>query len=496
MTLSNVAERAKATCHSCTSKRKQQHVSRLARKDEAGKILLEKNLKLQSEMQEGSAEIERLRRALVVLQQPAALTDQLLSQLHAEPSDLDQLFASRSLSIEPAPLTPVQSQPNSTSSSDTWAKRQKCTMKDQFGVAYSFGTDQLSPDERRLSGDRMQQLRPSCDIPEAADHTAVKTSLLDAAFDLDMLEVPFHETENDSSADIDFATGAFDLDMLEVPFLETENDSSADIEFATGAGNTLYTALGSFQPCNIATALLGSNSHPMLHCWAATRDVQSIKTHEQLPAALNAENWSAPGFSTGNAIGRCVEGSEFSFEPDAVSSSSEIAESIWLYGFSFFGAMAVYICTLLNNSESRVTPSRILWDRNLLPEVGNQLLQLLGLVCLLGAVGCYYLPVWDERLLRKLSLESDDAHAMKEVQKKMRWALFVAAPLTSMCQACWRYHVVGVLWETLVRVFLLPTLFTLACQAVIKNWQSLLRVRQLLLVVCLPIFCMMRNFDR
>ena len=136
--------------------------------------------------------------------------------------------------------------------------------------------------------------------------------------------------------------------MIEFPFLETENEnSSADIDFATGGEQTRFVLHYPASSRVILQQLCWTQLTSHVVSWRRQRSID--QSTRAAAAALNAENWTAPGFSTGNAAGRCTEGSESSFESDVVASSSEIAESMLLLGFRFSEQSQ---CTFLHGSTA------------------------------------------------------------------------------------------------------------------------------------------------
>ena len=78
---------ARATCGKCLAKKRKQHEKRQARKGLQRENLKLENKQLKSVITNHSIEIKHLQSMLSVLQKPEIVTDQLLNQLHAEPSN-------------------------------------------------------------------------------------------------------------------------------------------------------------------------------------------------------------------------------------------------------------------------------------------------------------------------------------------------------------------------------------------------------------------------
>ena len=83
----NVAGPTRVTCTACIVKRKKQQASRDARKRIQSERLLSENRRLKAETTSRTAQVEHLQSMLAALQEPAAITDQSLRQLHSHTAD-------------------------------------------------------------------------------------------------------------------------------------------------------------------------------------------------------------------------------------------------------------------------------------------------------------------------------------------------------------------------------------------------------------------------
>ena len=92
----NYTERAKLTCTSCASKRRQQYTLRGQKKRSLTEAAQTQNDSLEACITAQSAEIESLQAVLTAFREPDAISDQLLSQLWSQPHNtaaIDQLLA-------------------------------------------------------------------------------------------------------------------------------------------------------------------------------------------------------------------------------------------------------------------------------------------------------------------------------------------------------------------------------------------------------------------
>ena len=278
------AGRKKITCLKCASKRRKQHANRQARNLKQIADLKEQNNSMQACIPGQASEVQRLQQVLALLQAPEAINveDQQLEQLFAQPPNsatISQLLGTPLLT-EPLGTLPyphggtaghptthhpathcedftfksgieqgkdtmsksedlkqqqtcaadqVQSKRGSNSSDDNNTKRpKKCVPNPTLDQDNLVGAQQL------LLLSRFREQGQSLDETRNLEHSAI---------DLDMFEVSFLETKNDSSAGTADSAIDLDHDTFAASFLETKNDSSAGTELVLELVNSPVRAV-------------------------------------------------------------------------------------------------------------------------------------------------------------------------------------------------------------------------------------------------------------
>ena len=281
-------------------------------------------------------------------------------------------------------------------------------------------------------------------------------------------------------------------------------------------------AMDNFKPYEMVATVLSSDSSAMLSVAAEGNTLEAL---DLLATLCNAESGSAPGFSKGNANGQTPEHTQLWSLNDVGQSSStdessqgkmpldNLTAPIWHYGVAFVGGVMLMSHQSLNEvmstfpfmqhygqhyGEATMEPGRwwstehysteIIKQDSTLPESNNdQLLLWLSLSCYVGAVGCYYLPVWARNLFRKYSLDISHPQAV-EVQEQILRAFVVAQPCIQAGAALYNYWAIGGFVEQFICEFLLPTLFVTVLTSLL-SYETICRVRRIAMVIGFPLFC-------
>ena len=191
-----------------------------------------------------------------------------------------------------------------------------------------------------------------------------------------------------------------------------------------------HSSAPSFHLCNVPKTLLHSDT--------VEQEIPATLGLDLLATVCRAESGSIAAFGTGNANGHNIERLELSTgkaELDGADESSKLPSHLSFvpyFGFAFLvliSGMLKYkfdapnpVLTYLTlgtpkpglDSADQIEMNRILNASEpisiseSLPEIDSQLPFWLSPVCLIGAFGCWYLPVRSKALLRKLNLDLSD----------------------------------------------------------------------------------------
>ena len=270
----------------------------------------------------------------------------------------------------------------------------------------------------------------------------------------------------DTSAEIDIDTNASSWEFV------TEHPAKRFKPLSLSSmGSLLFDAVTTASSA-IATTLLDSDSTAMLsvddeseNCPTAALDL--------LATVCKAEIGSAAGFSTGNGRGMLID--PWLLDNDNQSSTSVRVSSGWELTSSNAMWGVVMMSAILH---TRFFQSTLSISSPQLPQLG------LSLCCLLGAIGCSFLPVWARKLFRKLSLDTDHLHNANEVRARSTLAYFYY--VLPWFQAALAYHTYRESGSIKSGISLL----VMPCFAIALGWSHLLsKFRRTMLFCVFPVFC-------
>merc|ERR1712166_1547857 len=228
----------------------------------------------------------------------------------------------------------------------------------------------------------------------------------------------------------------------------------------------------------IATTLVNSDSQVMLYL-DDTTDNRPAAALDLLAIVCKADNSSTPAFSAGSGSGH----STVLYDPSLLEKdhkSSAMAVPI-------FGTILVLPCVMFHTWCFQLDNFR---DNSMLDYAPNNML--LSLCCLLGAFGCSYLPVWAKRLLRKLSLDTDDSDKTNEVRADWTVAYYCyVMPWFQAALAFQTYNESGSLYKATASHLVMPCVAVTL--ALMTHGQGISSCRRVLLFIGFPIFCILQQ---
>jgi len=163
-----------------------------------------------------------------------------------------------------------------------------------------------------------------------------------------------------------------------------------------------------------------------------------------------------------------------------------LSYTIWCFQLGSIHNSELYnMLDYVPNGLQQFAPVEPIWD-NSLPQFQ------LSLCCLLGAIGCSYLPIWAKRLLRKLSLDTDDSHKANEVRASWTVTYYCyVMPWFQVALAFQTYNESGSLHKAITSHLVLPCV--VVSLALMTHGHGLCRIRRVLLFVGFPIFCVLQE---
>ena len=271
----------------------------------------------------------------------------------------------------------------------------------------------------------------------------------------------------DTSAEIDIDTNASSCEFV------TEHPAKRFKPLSLSSMGSLLCDAVTTASSAIVTTLLDSDSTAMLSVDDESEN-RPTAALDLLATVCQAEIGSAAGFSTGNGRGMLIDpwlldNDNQSSTSVRVSSGWELTSSNAMWGF-------VMMCAILHTRFFLPTFSI---SNPELPQLG------LSLCCLLGAIGCSFLPVWAKKLFRKLSLDTDHSHNANEVRARSTLAYFYyVLPWFQAALAYHTYRESGSIKNAILSHLVMPGF------AIALGWSHLVRkFRRVMLFCVFPVFC-------
>ena len=449
------------------------------------------NKALKAAATDQTMEIKRLQGALTALRnKPDTIDDQLLQQLwHYDTASISQLLALPILPSEPPcsaglasgqPVPSVLEAAHLESHSEPKRKRHNDSssgtrnspegeQQHQYHTADAIDLETIDqPDDLEMFGLRFLETEQNSSTRTNSGSGAGNENAAPIAdykpANLEMITND-DELRLEPCYSLETIDPPIDLEMFEVRFLETENNSSTGTGTGSGVGNDAAAPIADCEPA-VAASISASNNSEV----SSQEDTEEKTSFGSVVAAL------------------------MSLNRDLISHWCPVVGTARFHlAMVMVGVLVTVAChwealsvIKLAGTDQLVAPritehikSNQIWKYELLPETADQLQLLLGLCCLLGAAWCWYLPICAKDWLQKLDLGRNTNNVIRRTWIRLYFCRVL--PLIQMACAFQSYRDSGSIQTAILQ----PLSFTLLAVPLLllQTDENVLRIHRSWLVI-------------